>query len=143
MEQIETQVSDLRYLAQAPVPGPLSESPASAGGGGGGGGGGAGGAAYETPQPHSQGPMSPGSASIGDNSALFAGTETGASGNKRRAEDDQGREKQTRSKRNRVSFSGFPFSSFSGSLSFRRVYSLYLSPSSFLPPPGSGTRAVE
>jgi hypothetical protein len=98
MEQINTQVSDLRYLAQGPVA--LSETATSN---------------YGTPRPHTHG--SPGSASIGDNSALpmsdDAGTGNGdgsgngngnGGGNKRKsAEDGTPAGKQTRSKRNRVS----------------------------------------
>lgn len=99
MEQIETQATDLRYLAQGPVP--LSDTAS----------------AYETPQPHA----SPGSASVGDNSAppTVAGSnmqhhhshhDAGVGGvgestnpNKRKSVDDGGAGgKQTRSKRNRV-----------------------------------------
>ncbi|KPM34139.1 hypothetical protein AK830_g12432, partial [Neonectria ditissima] len=111
MEQIETQVSDLRYLSQAPVA--LSPAAASAsasgiavGGIGPGGvgavtGGGAGGGAaapnYDsTPQP--QGHASPGSASVGDNSAHSV---SASNANKRKSFDDGSASKQTRSKRNR------------------------------------------
>lgn len=110
MEQIETQASDLRFLAQtAPIAianaaaaaseensnnnngtSPINAAVASS--------------SYETPQtqPH----RSPGSASVGDNSAPFA-----ASASKRKSLDDGSLSgKQTRSKRNRVSF-GNPFSS--------------------------------
>lgn len=105
MEQIDSQVTDLRYLAQAPVP--LSDTPS----------------AYETPQPHA----SPGSASLGDNSAPptvagitnnhhhhgpgstsnaahgTPGIGEGSNPNKRKSLDDGGAAaKQTRSKRNRV-----------------------------------------
>ncbi|KAJ6781808.1 hypothetical protein PWT90_06440 [Aphanocladium album] len=84
MEQIETQASDLRFLAQAQVP--LSNSPS---------------VTYETPRPGPQG--SPGSASFGDISAAH-GDSTGASANKRKSTDDGlASAKQTRSKRNRVS----------------------------------------
>lgn len=93
MEQIETQVTDLRYLAQAPVP--LSDAASVS--------------AYETPQPQPQ--PSPGrSASIGDNSApaptnaATPASATGGHSNKRKSLDDGGSAaKQTRSKRNRVS----------------------------------------
>ncbi len=81
MEQIETQASDLRFLAQAPVP--LSNSPSIS---------------YETPRPGTH--ASPaGSASFGDNSAS-----QGDGANKRKSLDDGALSKQTRSKRNRVSF---------------------------------------
>jgi hypothetical protein len=86
MEQINTQVSDLRYLAQAPVA--LSETAS----------------AYGTPRPQPHG--SPGSASVGDNSALPMSDDASNSNNKRKSTDDgtvSG--KQTRSKRNRVSLS--------------------------------------
>lgn len=88
MEQIETQASDLRFLAQAQVP--LSNSPS---------------VTYETPR---LGPQqgSPGSASFGGNSAA-PGDSMGASANKRKSSDDGlASAKQTRSKRNRVSFFG-------------------------------------
>ncbi|KAK7424761.1 hypothetical protein QQX98_000344 [Neonectria punicea] len=106
MEQIETQVSDLRYLSQAPV----ALSPAGGVGGGvgpggigavtgGGGSSAAAAAAYDsTPQP--QGHASPGSASVGDNSARSA---SASNANKRKSIDDGSASKQTRSKRNRVS----------------------------------------
>lgn len=82
MEQIETQASDLRFLAQAQVP--LSNSPS---------------VTYETPRPAPQG--SPGSASFGGNSAAPGDSST----NKRKASDDGfASTKQTRSKRNRVRF---------------------------------------
>ncbi|KAJ3475850.1 hypothetical protein NLG97_g9321 [Lecanicillium saksenae] len=88
MEQIETQASDLRFLAQAQVP--LSNSPS---------------VTYETPRPGPQG--SPGSASFGDISAAH-GESTGASANKRKSTDDGlASAKQTRSKRNRVSLSSW------------------------------------
>ncbi|POR37274.1 Putative transcriptional regulatory protein [Tolypocladium paradoxum] len=79
MEQIETQATDLRYLAQAPVA--LSDSAS---------------VSYDTPQPRAQG-SPPGSATFGDNSASNA--------SKRKSVDDGpgGGQKQTRSKRNRVS----------------------------------------
>lgn len=95
MEQIETQVSDLRYLSQAPVA-------LSPGGGVGPGGVGVGvpgvsaGAAAASAYDH----QSPGSASVGDNSAQSV---TASNANKRKSIDD-GTSKQTRSKRNRVSF---------------------------------------
>lgn len=108
MEQIETQVSDLRYLSQAPV------ALNSTGGGGGGGSEAAGsaGSAYETPRP--QGHGSPGSASVGDNSApsnVGGGTSShgpGNAGSKRKSVDDGSvAGKGSRSKRNRVSFESF------------------------------------
>lgn len=91
MEQIETQATDLRYLAQAPVP--LSDTAS----------------AYETPQPQG----SPGSASVGDNSAPHTAgghhhqgsysNSDPSNPNKRKSFDDGGSSaKQTRSKRNRV-----------------------------------------
>ncbi len=87
MEQIETQASDLRFLAQAQVP--LSNSPS---------------VSYETPRPGPQHQASPGSASFGGNSATH-GDSTASSANKRKSTDDGlGSAKQTRSKRNRVSF---------------------------------------
>ena len=103
MEQIETQATDLRYLVQGTVP--LSDTAS----------------AYETPQPHA----SPGSASVGDNSAppTVAGSnmqhshnyhDAGVGGvgestnpNKRKSVDDAGA-KQTRSKRNRVRTGPYP-----------------------------------
>ncbi|KAH6894349.1 hypothetical protein B0T10DRAFT_399246 [Thelonectria olida] len=93
MEQIETQVSDLRYLSQAPV----AMSP-----GAGAGAVGVASAAYDsTPQPQAQ--TSPGSASVGDNSAQPGSTTSNS--NKRKSIDDGSAagSKQTRSKRNRVS----------------------------------------
>lgn len=104
MEQIETQASDLRFLAQVPVLNPASSPSLGPGSGAGRGGtpgrtpgtaiGASAGAsiAYEN-QP------SPSSASVGDNSAH------GASANKRKSTDDGpgSAGKQTRSKRNRVS----------------------------------------
>lgn len=87
MEQIETQASDLRFLAQAQVP--LSNSPS---------------VTYETPRPGPQHQASPGSASFGGNSATH-GDSTASSANKRKSTDDGlSSAKQTRSKRNRVSF---------------------------------------
>ncbi|KAJ4150693.1 hypothetical protein LMH87_011430 [Akanthomyces muscarius] len=84
MEQIETQASDLRFLAQAQVP--LSNSPS---------------VSYETPRPGPQHQASPGSASFGGNSATH-GDSTASSANKRKSTDDGlGSAKQTRSKRNR------------------------------------------
>lgn len=90
MEQIETQASDLRFLAQAQVP--LSNSPS---------------VTYETPRPGPQQQGSPGSASFGDISAAHGDDATGgASAHKRKSTDDGlASAKQTRSKRNRVSFS--------------------------------------
>jgi hypothetical protein len=102
MEQIETQMSDLRYLSQAPV----AMSP-----GAGAGGVGVASAAYDsTPQPQAQ--TSPGSASVGDNSAQPGSTTSNS--NKRKSIDDGSAagSKQTRSKRNRVSL--VLFFSFSG-----------------------------
>lgn len=91
MEQIETQASDLRFLAQAPVP--LSNSPS---------------VAYDTPRPGGAHASPAGSASFGDNSASQHGDGAAASANKRKSLDDGGASaKQTRSKRNRVSFA-FP-----------------------------------
>ncbi len=93
MEQIETQASDLRFLATAPVP--LSNSPSIS---------------YETPRPGTH--ASPaGSASFGDNSASQG--DGGASANKRKSIDDGGASaKQTRSKRNRVSLRLLLFGGF-------------------------------
>lgn len=83
MEQIETQASDLRFLAQAPVA--LSDTAS---------------VTYDTPQPRPH--ASPGSATFGDNSALEGDSVFNA--NKRKSVDDgSGGTKQTRSKRNRVS----------------------------------------
>ncbi|QUC23744.1 uncharacterized protein UV8b_07985 [Ustilaginoidea virens] len=105
MEQIETQASDLRYLAEAPVM--LSDTPS---------------ASYGTPRPGVQASPSSGSAhaGYGDNSAAAASGGHGAAGSaantrasasasagKRKSFDDgEGAEgasaqKQTRSKRNR------------------------------------------
>lgn len=98
MEQIETQVSDLRYLAQAPVAAAaLNEAANHAAGA-------SSASPYETPQRQRQG-MSPGSASLGDNSAQqhFDRTPGDDGSGKRKSIDDGGRERQTRSKRNRVS----------------------------------------
>ncbi|KAF7554963.1 hypothetical protein G7046_g6674 [Stylonectria norvegica] len=90
MEQIETQVSDLRYLSQAPAATPSGSSSGPV-------------AAYETPQPNvHQPPTSPGSASVGDNSAPSVGASN--ANNKRKSVDEGSMSgKQTRSKRNRVS----------------------------------------
>lgn len=103
MEQIETQVSDLRYLSQAPVA--LSPSASGVVGPGAGGvvgvsaAGAAAAAAYDsTPQPQNH--QSPGSASVGDNSARSV---SASNANKRKSIDDGSASKQTRSKRNRVS----------------------------------------
>lgn len=80
MEHLETQASDLRYLAQGPVP--MSD---------------AGSVSYDTPRPGQHG--SPRSASYGDNSAPAADS----SNSKRKSTDDAAASgKQTRSKRNRV-----------------------------------------
>jgi hypothetical protein len=104
MEQIETQASDLRFLAQVPVLNPAS-SP-SLGPGSGAGRGGTPGRTPGTAVGASAGASiayenqaSPSSASVGDNSAH------GASANKRKSTDDGpgSAGKQTRSKRNRVS----------------------------------------
>ncbi|CAM1501876.1 Fc.00g038600.m01.CDS01 [Cosmosporella sp. VM-42] len=103
MEQIETQVSDLRYLSQAPValsssetPGSAANAPAVASA--------ASASAYETPQP--QGHTSPGSASVGGNSAASVTASTNAHNasvnNKRKSVDEGSMSgKQQRSKRNR------------------------------------------
>lgn len=83
MEQIETQASDLRYLAQAPVA--LSDTAS---------------VSYDTPRPGPHASPS-GSASYGDNSAA---TGPASNANKRKSIDDgTAAQKQTRSKRNRVS----------------------------------------
>ncbi|KAM0226364.1 hypothetical protein ACHAPQ_003472 [Fusarium lateritium] len=106
MEQIETQASDLRFLAQVPVLNPTSSPSLGPGSGAGRGGtpgrtpgtavGASAGAsiAYEN-QP------SPSSASVGDNSAHGA---SASHANKRKSTDDGpgSAGKQTRSKRNRV-----------------------------------------
>ncbi|KYK55196.1 hypothetical protein DCS_07158 [Drechmeria coniospora] len=86
MEQIETQASDLRYLAQVPVA--LSDSAS---------------VSYGTPQPRPAQGSPDGSATFGDNSALASHS------NKRKSIDDGpgSGQKQTRSKRNRVSFTLF------------------------------------
>ncbi|GKU11160.1 unnamed protein product [Fusarium langsethiae] len=106
MEQIETQASDLRFLAQVPVLNPTSSPSLGPGSGAG-----RGGTPARTPGSAvgtSAGAAiaydnqaSPSSASVGDNSAHGAS----ASNNKRKSTDDgQGNAgKQTRSKRNRVS----------------------------------------
>ncbi|KOS19824.1 putative transcriptional regulatory protein [Escovopsis weberi] len=89
MEQIETQASDLRYLARAPVA--LSDLPS----------------AYDDdmsqhrPQQHA----SSSSAEYGDNSAL-GGDEAVGGANKRKSVDQPGGAKQTRSKRNRIKCNG-------------------------------------
>ncbi|WYZ35681.1 hypothetical protein EsH8_X_000328 [Colletotrichum jinshuiense] len=93
MEQIETQVSDLRYLTQAAVPLPPDHAAV----------------AYS---PHNHSVHSPLSATPGDNSAHQAGASRGAhgvgtpgsssvSGSKRKSEDESNAAKQQRSKRNR------------------------------------------
>lgn len=85
MEQIETQASDLRYLAQAPVA--LSDTAS---------------VSYDdTPRPGPHGSPS-GSAGYGDNSAA-PGSASNTT-NKRKSVDDAAAQKQTRSKRNRVSW---------------------------------------
>ncbi|KAG8423915.1 hypothetical protein J3458_000762 [Metarhizium acridum] len=83
MEQIQTQASDLRYLAQAPAA--LSDTASIS---------------YDTPRP---GPhTSPsGSASYGDNSAGIGASASASNANKRKSMDDGAAQKQTRSKRNR------------------------------------------
>ncbi|KAI9151638.1 Transcriptional activator acu-15 [Paramyrothecium foliicola] len=89
MEQINTQVSDLRYLAQAPVA--LSETAST----------------YGTPRPQPHG--SPGSASVGDNSALPMSDDAASNSNKRKSTDDGTLSgKQTRSKRNRANIGFAP-----------------------------------
>jgi hypothetical protein len=105
MEQIETQASDLRFLAQVPVLNPTSSPSLGPGSGAG-----RGGTPARTPGSAvgtSAGAAiaydnqaSPSSASVGDNSAHGA-----SASNKRKSTDDgQGNAgKQTRSKRNRVS----------------------------------------
>ncbi|QPG94319.1 hypothetical protein C2857_005689 [Epichloe festucae Fl1] len=81
MEQIETQASDLRYLAQAPVA--LSDTAS---------------VSYDdTPRPGPHGSPS-GSAGYGDNSAAPG---SASNTNKRKSVDDAAAQKQTRSKRNR------------------------------------------
>ncbi|KJZ71649.1 hypothetical protein HIM_08961 [Hirsutella minnesotensis 3608] len=99
MELIETQASDLRYLAQA-APVALSDTAS---------------VSYGTPQPRPQAsPPASGPASVGDNSfgdpvpgdaSAGGGGPGGSGGNKRKqsADDDgaSGGQKQTRSKRNR------------------------------------------
>ncbi|KAL3956251.1 hypothetical protein ACCO45_009097 [Purpureocillium lilacinum] len=86
MEQIETQASDLRYLAQA-APVALSDSAS---------------VSYETPQPRPQQGSPAGSATFGDNSA-GGGPGAGSGASKRKSVDDGpgSGQKQTRSKRNR------------------------------------------
>ncbi|RSL77537.1 hypothetical protein CEP51_008971 [Fusarium floridanum] len=110
MEQIETQASDLRFLAQVPVLN-ATPTPSSGPGPGVGPGGTPGGtpgvgvgasaaaaAGYDTtPQPQTQ--ASPGSASVGENSAPSV---SASNANKRKSLDDgSAAGKQTRSKRNR------------------------------------------
>ncbi|KAK6710204.1 hypothetical protein SNK05_004679 [Fusarium graminearum] len=100
MEQIETQASDLRFLAQVPVLNPTSSPSLGPGSGAG-----RGGTPAQTPGTSAGAAIaydnqaSPSSASVGDNSAHGAS----ASNNKRKSTDDgQGNaSKQTRSKRNR------------------------------------------
>ncbi|TWU75999.1 hypothetical protein ED733_007071 [Metarhizium rileyi] len=85
MEQIETQASDLRYLAQAPAS--LSDTASLS---------------YDTPRPGPHASPS-GSASYGDNSAGLAASASASASNanKRKLMDDAAAQKQTRSKRNR------------------------------------------
>lgn len=107
MEQIETQASDLRFLAQVPVLNPTSSPSLGPGSGAGRGGtpartpGSAVGASTGAPIAYDN-HASPSSASVGDNSAQGA---SASNANKRKSTDDgQGNgAKQTRSKRNRVS----------------------------------------
>ncbi|KAG7105321.1 putative transcriptional regulatory protein like [Verticillium longisporum] len=111
MEQIETQVSDLRYLTQAPVP-----LPADRQGHGGTGTGTSvanvvGGPAFSPHNHPNHSTHLPLSASVGDNSAHLPGggglsevasLASPAAGTKRKADDDEGAGgKQQRSKRNR------------------------------------------
>ncbi|OHE93055.1 fungal specific transcription factor domain-containing protein [Colletotrichum orchidophilum] len=95
MEQIDAQVSDLRYLSQAAVPLPPDRAATAA--------------AYS---PHNHSVHSPLSATPGDNSAQQPGASRGAtqvgtpgsssvSGSKRKSEDEINAAKQQRSKRNR------------------------------------------
>ncbi|TID06918.1 Transcriptional activator protein acu-15 [Colletotrichum higginsianum] len=97
MEQIETQVSDLRYLTQAPVPLPPDRDRAHTSAG------------YS---PHNHSVHSPLSATPGDNSAQQPGPSRGptaagtpgsssVSGSKRKSEDESNAARQQRSKRNR------------------------------------------
>ncbi|PCD33242.1 hypothetical protein AU210_009474 [Fusarium oxysporum f. sp. radicis-cucumerinum] len=105
MEQIETQASDLRFLAQVPVLNPTSSPSLGPGSGAGRGGtpartpGSAVGASTGAPIAY-ENHASPSSASVGDNSAHGA---SASNANKRKSTDDgQGNgAKQTRSKRNR------------------------------------------
>ncbi|SCO49576.1 uncharacterized protein FFMR_09739 [Fusarium fujikuroi] len=105
MEQIETQASDLRFLAQVPVLNPTSSPSLGPGSGAGRGGtpartpGSAVGASTGAPIAY-ENHASPSSASVGDNSAHGA---SASNANKRKSTDDgQGNgSKQTRSKRNR------------------------------------------
>ncbi|KAK1713693.1 hypothetical protein BDP67DRAFT_44722 [Colletotrichum lupini] len=96
MEQIDAQVSDLRYLTQAAVPLPPDRA--------------ANAAAYS---PHNHSVHSPLSATPGGNSAQQPGASRGATqvgtpgsssvtGSKRKSEDESNAAKQQRSKRNRV-----------------------------------------
>ncbi|KAF5612951.1 transcriptional activator acu-15 [Fusarium subglutinans] len=105
MEQIETQASDLRFLAQVPVLNPTSSPSLGPGSGAGRGGtpartpGSAVGASTGAPIAY-ENHASPSSASVGDNSAHGANA---SNANKRKSADDgQGNgAKQARSKRNR------------------------------------------
>ncbi|KAF9767512.1 hypothetical protein IL306_015306 [Fusarium sp. DS 682] len=107
MEQIETQASDLRFLAQVPVLNPASSPSLGPGSGAGRGGtpartpGSAVGASAGAPIAYDN-HASPSSASVGNNSAHGA---SASNANKRKSTDDgQGNgAKQTRSKRNRES----------------------------------------
>ncbi|KHO01653.1 Casein kinase II, regulatory subunit [Metarhizium album ARSEF 1941] len=85
MEQIETQASDLRYLAQAPAA--LSDTAS---------------VSYDTPRPGPHASPS-GSASYGDNSAAVAASASASTASKRKSmgDGDGAAQKQTRSKRNR------------------------------------------
>ncbi|KID62180.1 Casein kinase II, regulatory subunit, partial [Metarhizium hybridum] len=83
MEQIQTQASDLRYLAQAPAA--LSDTASIS---------------YDTPRPGPHASPS-GSASYGDNSAGIGASAAASNANKRKSMDDGAAQKQTRSKRNR------------------------------------------
>ncbi|KAF5604435.1 transcriptional activator acu-15 [Fusarium pseudoanthophilum] len=111
MEQIETQASDLRFLAQVPVLNPTSSPSLGPGSGAGRGGtpartpGSAVGVSTGAPIAY-ENHASPSSASVGDNSAHGA---SASNANKRKSTDDgQGNgAKQTRSKRNRANVAFF------------------------------------
>ncbi|KAG5929144.1 hypothetical protein E4U42_006968 [Claviceps africana] len=90
MEQIETQASDLRYLAQAPVA--LSDTAAVSYDG------------YDTPRPgpHRSPPRGPVSEGVGHGDDAAAGVGSASSGAaKRKSVDDAAAQRRTRSKRNR------------------------------------------